>query len=371
MARIPFIIYFFFFCISLYANDGSFWASGNTLFPLNETSIQLKKEILNLTKKDNWMQVDIYFEFYNPGNTKELTVGFVTPPAMGDFAHEVKDHPQVRDFSVVVNADTMPYNISKTKKSGFKLADKIIGNEDFIYYFNVSFPKGITKIKHSYLYRGGEGMIAIHSFYYRLTTGTSWANKEIEDFELNIDMGEDVYFSVPYSFNKKRTEWKVIGTGHINHKKPAYAEYYRSFDSPELRMVYIRKGILQYKTNHFKPSNDLNVTVYQPDYELNTWTQNLKENDFKDLLEYVMPWQDVDSIRAHSVNLTNRQLKLLINLSYARAGYDFKDIELKKTFSKYLWYMPDASIQQEFREYYYKREVFDILLAEEKRRKKE
>lgn len=371
MARIPFIIYFFFFCISLYANDGSFWASGNTLFPLNETSIQLKKEILNLTKKDNWMQVDIYFEFYNPCNTKELTVGFVTPPAMGDFAHEVKDHPQVRDFSVVVNADTMPYNISKTKKSGFKLADKIIGNEDFIYYFNVSFPKGITKIKHSYLYRGGEGMIAIHSFYYRLTTGTSWANKEIEDFELNIDMGEDVYFSVPYSFNKKRTEWKVIGTGHINHKKPAYAEYYKSFDSPELRMVYIRKGTLQYKTNHFKPSNDLNVTVYQPDYELNAWTKNLKENDFKDLLEYVMPWQDVDSIRVHSVNLTTRQLQLLINLPYARAGYDFKDVELKKTFSKYLWYMPDTSMQREFREYYYKREVFDILLAEEKRRKKE
>lgn len=371
MARISFIIYFFFFCISLYANDGSFWASGNTLFPLNETSIQLKKEILNLTKKDNWMQVDIYFEFYNPGNTKELTVGFVTPPAMGDFAHEVKDHPQIRNFSVVVNADTMQYNISKTKKSGFKLADKIIGNEDFIYYFNVSFPKGITKIKHSYLYRGGEGMIAIHSFYYRLTTGTSWANKEIEDFELNIDMGEDVYFSVPYSFNKKRTEWKVIGTGHINHKKPAYAEYYKSFDSPELRMVYIRKGTLQYKTNHFKPSNDLNVTVYQPDYELNAWTKNLKENDFKDLLEYVMPWQDVDSIRAHSVNLTNRQLQLLINLPYARAGYDFKDVELKKTFSKYLWYMPDTSMQREFREYYYKREVFDILLAEEKRRKKE
>jgi hypothetical protein len=62
---------------------------------------------------------------------------------------------------------------------------------------------------------------------------------------------------------------------------------------------------------------------------------------------------------------------LLINLPYARAGYDFKDIELKKTFSKYLWYMPDTSIQHEFKEYYYKREVFDILLAEEKRRKKQ
>ena len=33
--------------------------------------------------------------------------------------------------------------------------------------------------------------------------------------------------------------------------------------------------------------------------------------------------------------------------------------------------MPDTSIQHEFKEYYYKREVFDILLAEEKRRKKQ
>lgn len=66
------------------ANDGVFYATGNTLVPLKETTIRLKKEILNLERKGDWVQVDIYFEFFNPGPEKELTVGFVTPPADGD-----------------------------------------------------------------------------------------------------------------------------------------------------------------------------------------------------------------------------------------------------------------------------------------------
>ncbi|MBN8688506.1 MAG: hypothetical protein J0M10_15910 [Chitinophagales bacterium] len=49
------------------ANDGSFYAAGNTLIPLKETIIQMKKEILSLDRKGDWMQVDIYFEFFNPG----------------------------------------------------------------------------------------------------------------------------------------------------------------------------------------------------------------------------------------------------------------------------------------------------------------
>ena len=60
------------------ANDGVFYSTGNTLIPMKETTIRLKKEILNLERKGDWMQVDIYFEFFNPGVERELTVGFVS-----------------------------------------------------------------------------------------------------------------------------------------------------------------------------------------------------------------------------------------------------------------------------------------------------
>jgi len=82
------------------ANDGVFYATGNTLVPLKENTVSLKKEILNLTRKEDWMQVDIYFEFFNPGPDKELTVGFVTPPAYGDVTDEEAKHPQLKDLIV-------------------------------------------------------------------------------------------------------------------------------------------------------------------------------------------------------------------------------------------------------------------------------
>ena len=72
------IIPLFFLCNILTANDGGFYASGNTLIPLSKTSIELRKEYLNLTFEDNgFLRVDIQFEFFNPGNETELIVGFV------------------------------------------------------------------------------------------------------------------------------------------------------------------------------------------------------------------------------------------------------------------------------------------------------
>lgn len=369
MKQIAFFIVCCIACITTQANDGSFWARGNTLFPLKETTVQLKKEILNLTKKDNWMQVDVYFEFYNSGNGKDLLVGFVTPPADGDVSDKAAGHPQIKDFTVVVNNDTLKYKISRTDKSGFRLADKQIDGQDFIYYFKVNFVQGLTKIRHSYQYRGGESISTIHGYDYRLTTGTTWANKEIEDFELNIDMGKDVFFSVPYSFNKSRTNWEIVGLGKINTVTPVLLEYYERIN--KLNMVYIREGKLSYKTKHFKPLSDLSINIYRPYLELNTWTEDTKQNEFKDLREYMHHFTEIDSIRKKCTYLSDYKLRLLINLPYARAGYDFKTPELKKVFSKCLWYLPDSNIQAIFKEYYYKREVFDILIAEEKRRKKQ
>lgn len=40
----------------LWANDGVFYAQGNHLIPVKETSIELKKEVLNLTRDGEWME---------------------------------------------------------------------------------------------------------------------------------------------------------------------------------------------------------------------------------------------------------------------------------------------------------------------------
>ncbi len=347
------------------ANDGSFYALGNTLIPLKETTIQMKKEILSLERKGEWMQVDIYFEFFNPGPEKELTVGFVTPPATGDITDQEAGHPQVKDFMVMAGDRMLPFKIAKMEESGFKVTERLANGFDFVYYFTIRFAKGITVIRHSYLYRGGASVEASAEFYYRLSTGTSWAGGAIGDFELNLHLGDNSYFAVPAGFNKTASAWTLVGVGRIG----AIANYNPYGDEGrELRMVYIRKGKLQLRQANFKPAKDLSLVFFQLHNEMNLWLAAKEKNDFADIRELL--WEEyTDSIIHH---LTDLQLRLYRNLNFARMGYDFKDETLKKTFSKYNWYLPDPAIKPEqVTEMYIPKEIMKKIVEEEGRRKGE
>jgi hypothetical protein len=346
------------------SNDGVFYATGNTLVPLKETTIRLKKEILNLERRGEWMQVDIYFEFFNPGSEKELTVGFVTPPAEGDVNDEEAKHPFVKDFMVMVDDRLLPYKIAKMEETGFKVNSKLASGYDFVYHFKIKFIKGITIIRHSYLYKGGGSVEAAHDFDYRLTTGTTWANSAIDDFELNIDMGDDSYFSVPASFGVALAAWQVAGIGRLS--KSNFPIPYIPGEKQRLKMVYLRKGKLQLRAAAFKPLEDLSINFWNLHNEVNLWCDYKEQNIFGNFMELV--WGD--SIEAAVRNLSDNELRLYRNLNYARMGYDFKDEMLKKAFSKYNWYIPDPALKPEnVPDYYVNKELKQLILAEEKRRK--
>ncbi|MEQ1676486.1 MAG: YARHG domain-containing protein [Chitinophagaceae bacterium] len=346
------------------ANDGVFYATGNTLIPLKETTIRLKKEILNLERKGNWMQVDIYFEFFNPGPEKELTVGFVTPPADGDVTEEEAKHPQVKDFMVMLGDRLLPYKVAKMEETGFKVNSKLANGYDFVYHFTVKFATGITIIRHSYLYKGGGSVEAAHEFDYRLTTGTTWANSGIDDFELNINMGDDSYFSVPAGFGPASAAWQVAGIGRIA-KNTATVPYIAE-GGGKLRMVYLRRGKLQLRASNFKPAEDLSISFWQLHNEISLWCDKGVKNEFANLMELV--WGD--SVQSAVSKLPDAELRLYRNLNYARMGYDFKDEGLKKVFSKYNWYIPDPSLKLEnVKDYYITKELMQLINAEEKRRK--
>jgi YARHG domain len=346
-------------------NDGVFYATGNTLVPLKETTIRLKKEILNLERKGEWMQVNIYFEFFNPGPDKELTVGFVTPPAEGDVTDKEAKHPFVKNFVVLNDSVKLRFKIAKMDNTGFKVSSKIASGYEFVYYFTIKFKKGINIIRHSYLYKGGGSVEAQHDFDYRLTTGTTWANSAIDDFELNIDMGENSYFSVPTSFGTAPAPWQVIGVGKISNS---------SFDLPfvaeggenKLKMTLLRKGKLQMKAVNFKPTEDLSIVFWQLHNELNLWCDKGVENDFSGIRDLMWGESVQDSIS----KMTDNELRLYRNLNYARMGYDFKDEGLKKAFSKYNWYMPDPALKLEtVPDYYLSKELMKLITTEENKRK--
>jgi len=362
------ILYFLLLCgtfSNALANDGSFYAAGNTLIPLKETTIQMKKEILSLDRKGDWMQVDIYFEFFNSGPEKELTVGFVTPPAFGDITEAEETHPQVKNFMVMTGDRILPYKVARMEESGFKVSSKLAEGFDFVYYFTVRFAKGITVIRHSYLYRGGASVEASHDFLYRLTTGATWAGGSIGDFELNINMGDDCYFAVPASFGGAAAAWTLVGVGRIGATS-VFNPYGDEDGGRALRMVYLRKGKLQLRQLNFKPQKDLGLTVFQFHNEVNLWTDKKTPHVFENSMELMMG----DSTDVLLSRMTDLELRLYRNLHFARMGYDFKDEALKKVFMNFTWYIPDPAIKAENApDYYLSKELLKLITEEESRRK--
>ena len=93
-----------------HANDGEYYTSGNQLLPLVETDIRVQREILTLRwSDDNVAEVDVYYEFYNPGKPKTVLMGFeADPPMYIDSISRNSAHPNISDFKVIMNGRSIP-----------------------------------------------------------------------------------------------------------------------------------------------------------------------------------------------------------------------------------------------------------------------
>ncbi len=327
-----FSILFCWFCVT-YANDGVFYASGNTLFPIKETVVQLQKEVLKLKRMDDYMAVDVYFEFFNPGPEKSVIVGFVTPPADGDVDDEEAQHPQIRGFSANLNGLELPFKVARLSGTGFKLAEEEFSGDDFVYYFDVHFKPGLNKIQHRYEFRGGSSVDLEVDFPYRLTTGNMWANGEIGDFTLEIDMGERELFVVPWSFseNGPRANWTINGLGKV-------AEACETVYMDDcLQAVYVSKGSVQFKQMHFHPEQDLWTGIFYPYMEFQLWDPGVEDHAFV-RMAFLLPPVLPDSERLADLDLL--ELRVLRNYPYAIRGFVFKSADLREYYGKLLWYDP-------------------------------
>ncbi|WP_205966472.1 hypothetical protein, partial [Parapedobacter sp. SGR-10] len=106
MTSIKYIILFISTTCSAFANDGAYFALGNQLIPIQETDISVQKEILHLKKINNqFIEVSVYYEFFNPKEAKELIVGFEAISPEGDVDGSPKNgqHPYMYDFTVSMN----------------------------------------------------------------------------------------------------------------------------------------------------------------------------------------------------------------------------------------------------------------------------
>lgn len=330
------------FCL---ANDGSFYASGNQLIPVSETDVSIKKEILTLKKiKDQWIEVTVYYEFYNPKDDKEITVGFEAFSPQGDVDGTPKNglHPYMTDFTVQLNGQVLKYKVAYVKDSTYarngiirskKLPEVISSISDenyvdffYVYYFKAKFKKGLNIIKHTYNYDLSTSVANYYDFEYVLTAANRWANKQIDDFTLILDMGEFESFNINKDFFKDRNDWLIAGIGKSKDIKGVKD----SEQEKDAVRFHIQKGNLLFHKMNFRPKGEL--FVYEP-------TGN-GEVQHPNILPF--SYYQQAAIEAPKTELEKRILK---NLPFARRGYIFQSAELKSFFEKQEWYIPNPNYE--------------------------
>jgi hypothetical protein len=325
---------------ALYANDGSFKASGNHLIPIFETDISVKKEILTIKKiRDQYIEVTVYYEFLNPRDEKTITVGFEALSPFGDVDGTPKNgmHPYMRDFTVQVNDKLLPFKVAYANDSAYAATGRIVSKdintlrEDqtendvgffYVYHFDAKFKNGLNIIKHTYNYDLSSGIEYFYDFGYVLTAANRWSNKRIDDFTLVIDMGEFETFNINKGFFTSSQEWTINGIGKAKDLKKG--EYPASGE--DVARFHIQKGSLLFQKKNFTPKDEIFLFA-EPYY-------GMPEN--------YIPFSYYQQERI-PVPLTDDQKKILKNLPYARRGYIFKNAEIQKYYEAFEWYIPNPN----------------------------
>ena len=335
MKRLFFILCFYGFFTEGYTNDGAFYMAGNQLVPINETDISVKKEILYIKKTQEFAEVSVYYEFFNPKDEKEIIVGFEAGIPSGDagFSPVNGHHPYMFDFTVSLNGNFLPYQIAFVKNSTYtknhkiqnidpkSLDNDVIGDEldfQYVYHFKAKFKKGKNIVKHTYRYKLSRGVCYYYDFNYVLTAANRWANKQIDDFTLILDMGDFQTASIRKTFFKNTNEWTFNGIGKIT-------------ENPDYTNFYIQQGILVFEKKNFAPKGELSVE------EESSYCREAGSN--QKLIFSLGKNRELGD----PTEKTPEEKRIIRNLPFARRGYIFKDKTLQDVFKTEDWYQPNPS----------------------------
>ena len=355
-----------------WANDGVFYVEGNHLIPINETDISVQKEVLTLNRAGDKIQVTVYYEFYNPTVAKEVLVGFEADAHGHAPSKTFPQHPHISNFKVVMNGEALDYDIAHVEvhyENGRKVKvsyvkdghiegmtleqcmkewDALEADEaicDFVYHFNAHFRPGLNIIQHTYDFdlsyqqdysdKGYEGTEDF--FPYILTAANRWANHQIDDFTLIVNMGDRTSFHISPSFFESAGEWTFQGTGKYSVNTIRDGKEYSEF--------HVKQGGIKLHKENFHPDgelllNDLHSYFY---FDVdNTSADNILEtvkNKFYSL--HITDYTLKNKKESIYDTYTSEQRRILKNLPFAYRGYIFKDKSLQEYFESANWYIPD------------------------------
>ena len=372
-----------FYCLSVlfaFANDGVFYAAGNQLIPITETDISVKKEVLTINRVGDHLEVTVYYEFFNPVGEKELLVGFEAESPYNSDLDPIElfpDHPHMRNFKVVVNGEPLKYEIAHVKRGRYDENDRYtlppyyINGQfkdwskkqcedslkawnynaipfDYVYHFKTKFHPGLNIVQHTYEYDLSFSIGEEFYFPYVLTAANRWANKQIDDFTLNINMGDRESFRIKETFFEKPTEWTINGLGM------AMDCDWPSWDTVKSGVIFhIQKGGISFQKQNFHPNGELFIVKDDLISCIwNDWDGKQNSTSEENLIaglksQYYTLDTAFIAVLEETPQFTPIQRRILRNMPFAYRGYKFKDKKLQKYFESTKWYIRNPKYKSE------------------------
>ena len=359
-------------CVTIFcanANDGVFYAAGNHLIPITETDISVKKEVLTINRVGDHLEVTVYYEFFNPVGEKELLVGFEAESPYNSSLNPIElfpDHPHMRNFKVVVNGEPLKYEIAHVERGRYGKNEKPYYSNgqfndwskkqcedslkawdynaipfDYVYHFKAKFRPGLNIVQHTYEYDLSFSIGEEFHFPYVLTAANRWANHQIDDFTLNINMGDRESFRIKKTFFEKPVEWTINGLGMaMNCDWP-------SWDTVKSGAIFhIQKGGISFHKENFHPDGELFIA--KDNLISCMWSDWKGEENIPVEEEFIIglksQYYTLDTAILPGFlevppQFSPDQRRILRNLPFAYRGYKFKDKALQKYFESTQWYI--------------------------------
>lgn len=367
-----------FCCLSAFfaiANDGVFYASGNQLIPITETDISVRKEVLTLNRVGDHIEVTVYYEFFNPVGEKELLVGFEAKSPyndMRDFETCFPFHPRIRNFKVYMNGESLPFEVTNVSSVRYdeekypttppyyrngniqgwtrqQIMDTMAVWDypsipiDYVYHFKAKFRPGLNIIYHTYDFDLSFSIGEEYYFPYVLTAANRWANHQIDDFTLNINMGDHESFRIKQTFFDKSTDWTINGLGM------AMKCDWPTWDTVKNGVIFhIQKGSVSFHKQNFHPDGELHVA--KDALIICMWSDWNNEQTTSEEEKFIKGFKtqyfslDTAFISGYFEKVpqfTPEQRRILRNLPFAYRGYIFKSKPLQDYFESTDWYLPN------------------------------
>jgi hypothetical protein len=289
------------------------------------------------------LHVTVDYTFTNNGAAKDILVGFEAKSPSGDVDGTPVDgkHPYMSDFSVNVNGALLPFEVSMVNTEDYFVQNEVAAlteeealpenynvnyvNFYYVYHFNVHFEPGVNSILHTYKYRISGSVEMDFEFDYILTAANRWANKQIDDFTLILDLGTYTDYYVSKNFFSDYKDWE---NGHF--KDGDNLPY--MYDDKTPMYVLTRDEIPTFRRKNFHPEGELRVYMNRPHYVMMA--------ESFDAEELTLPY-NFDHVKHLETTTDEFSYKVLRNYVYARRGYVFKTEAIQKYYEKTFWYHPN------------------------------